>query len=66
LTGSLGWQPHTLRAALSRFGKPKSEGGEGLKIERTRTDGVTGACTHKSRLFGNRWLMSALPPKAAR
>ena len=22
------------------------------------------ACTHKSRLFGNRWLMSALPPKA--
>jgi len=24
------------------------------------------ACTHKSRLFGNRWLMSALPPKAAK
>jgi hypothetical protein len=23
------------------------------------------ACTHKSRLSGNRWLMSALPPKAA-
>jgi hypothetical protein len=23
------------------------------------------ACTHKSRLFNNRWLMSALPTKAA-
>ena len=22
------------------------------------------ASTHKSRLFGNRWLMSALPPEA--
>ena len=22
------------------------------------------ACTHKLRLFGNRWLMSALPPIA--
>jgi hypothetical protein len=24
------------------------------------------ACTHKSRLFGNRWLMSALPAKVAK
>jgi hypothetical protein len=26
----------------------------------------TKACTHKLRLFGNRWLMSALPPKATK
>jgi hypothetical protein len=24
------------------------------------------ACTHKLRLFGNRWLMFALPPKATK
>lgn len=41
LTKSLEWLPHTLRARISRLGKPKSKGGEGLKIERSRTDGVT-------------------------
>ena len=33
---TLGWLPHTLRAALSRL-KTK----EGLKIERERVDGTT-------------------------
>lgn len=41
LTKALDWLPHTLRARISRLGKPKSKGGEGLKIERQRTDGVT-------------------------
>lgn len=41
LTKATDWQPHTLRARLSRIGKPKSRGGEGLKIERERVDGVT-------------------------
>lgn len=35
LTKSLGWQPHTLRAYLSRLGK------DGLKIARERVEGVT-------------------------
>lgn len=41
LTKALGWLPHTLRARISRLHKPKSKGGEGLKIERERVDGVT-------------------------
>lgn len=41
LTKTLGWLPHTLRARISRLGKAKSKGGDGLKIERTREDGVT-------------------------
>jgi hypothetical protein len=32
----LGWQAHTLRASISMLGSK-----QGLKIERTRTDGVT-------------------------
>lgn len=35
------WLPHTLRARISHLNKPKSKGGEGLKIERERADGVT-------------------------
>ena len=41
LTKALGWLPHTLRARISKLSKPKARGGEGMKIERTRTDGVT-------------------------
>lgn len=41
LTKALGWLPHTLRARISRLHKPKSQGGEGMKIERERKDGVT-------------------------
>lgn len=41
LTAALDWLPHTLRARISRLSKAKSKGGEGLKIERERTDGVT-------------------------
>ncbi len=41
LTKALEWLPHTLRARISRLSKPKSKGGEGLKIERQRVDGVT-------------------------
>lgn len=41
LTTALEWLPHTLRARISRLAKPKSKGGEGLKIERTREDKVT-------------------------
>jgi hypothetical protein len=36
MTKKLGWQPHTLRAFLSRL--PKTAG---VKIERSRADGVT-------------------------
>lgn len=36
-----GWLPHTLRARLSAISKPKKAGGLGIKIERTRADGVT-------------------------
>jgi len=35
------WLPHTLRARLSAISKPKKAGGLGIKIERTRVDGVT-------------------------
>lgn len=35
------WLPHTLRARLSAISKPKKAGGLGIKIERTRADGVT-------------------------
>lgn len=41
LTAALDWLPHTLRARISRLSKAKSKGGEGLKVERTRVDGVT-------------------------
>jgi hypothetical protein len=41
MTKALGWLPHTLRARISRVHKPKSTGGEGMKIERERKDGVT-------------------------
>ncbi len=41
MTKALDWLPHTLRARISGLAKPKSKGGEGLKIERERTDGVT-------------------------
>ena len=41
LTKELGWLPHTLRARISRLSKSKSRGGEGLKIERERVDGIT-------------------------
>lgn len=41
LTEALEWLPHTLRARISRLAKPKSKGGEGLKIERSRSDKVT-------------------------
>lgn len=41
MTSALGWLPHTLRARISRLHKPKSKGGEGMKIERNRKDGVT-------------------------
>jgi hypothetical protein len=41
MTKALGWLPHTLRARISRLAKAKKDGGDGLKIERTRTDGVT-------------------------
>lgn len=41
MTEALGWLPHTLRARISRLHKPKSKGGEGMKIERDRKDGVT-------------------------
>ena len=36
MTKKLGWQPHTLRAFLSRLAKTA-----GLKIERSRAEGVT-------------------------
>ena len=38
---ALGWLPHTLRARLSRLQAPKKDGGDGLKLERERADGVT-------------------------
>lgn len=41
MTKALDWLPHTLRARISRLAKPKSKGGDGLKIERERVDGVT-------------------------
>jgi hypothetical protein len=41
LTEALEWLPHTLRARISRLSKPKSKGGEGLRIERSRSDKVT-------------------------
>ncbi len=41
LTKATDWLPHTLRARISGLQKPKNKGGEGLTIERTRTDGVT-------------------------
>jgi hypothetical protein len=41
LCKATGWLPHTLRARISGVAKPKSKGGEGLKIERERVDGVT-------------------------
>jgi hypothetical protein len=41
LTKATGWLPHTLRARISGVAKPKSKGGEGIKIERERKDGVT-------------------------
>jgi len=41
LTKALEWLPHTLRARISRLSKSKAKGGEGLKIERQRIDGVT-------------------------
>jgi len=41
LTKATGWLPHTLRARISGLAKPKSKGGEGLKIERERVEGVT-------------------------
>jgi hypothetical protein len=41
LTKSLGWLPHTLRARISCLAKPKSKGGQGLKIERTRVEKIT-------------------------
>ena len=39
---ALGWLPHTLRARLSRL--PKEN--KGLKIERSRVDGVTSYRAH--------------------
>lgn len=41
LCSALEWLPHTLRARLSAISKPKKVGGLGIKIERTRADGVT-------------------------
>jgi hypothetical protein len=41
LTKATGWLPHTLRARISGVAKPKSKGGEGIKIERERRDGIT-------------------------
>lgn len=41
LCKKLGWLPHTLRARLSRLMAPKKDGGDGLKLERERADGVT-------------------------
>lgn len=41
LCKALDWLPHTLRARISRLAKPKSKGGEGLKIERARVEKVT-------------------------
>lgn len=41
LTQALDWLPHTLRARISRLSKSKKDGGEGLNIERSRTDKVT-------------------------
>lgn len=41
LTKALDWLPHTLRARISRLNKPKSKGGEGLKVDRERVDSVT-------------------------
>lgn len=41
LTKATGWLPHTLRARISNVSKAKKDGGMGIKIERTRVDGVT-------------------------
>lgn len=41
LCDKLEWLPHTLRARISRLNKPKSRGGEGLKVERVRADRIT-------------------------
>lgn len=41
MTKALDWLPHTLRARISRLNKPKSKGGEGMTVERSRADGVT-------------------------
>lgn len=41
LCAATGWLPHTLRARLSAISKPKKAGGLGIKIERSRVDGVT-------------------------
>lgn len=35
------WLPHTLRARICGAAKPKSKGGEGIKVARERVDGVT-------------------------
>jgi hypothetical protein len=64
--------PSCWTASASSATSPSMKG-KRSSLERRRTVSLSDsfaatrleACTHKSRLFGNRWLMSALPPKAA-
>lgn len=41
LTAELGWLKHTLRARLSGIAKSPENGGLGVKLERTRSNGET-------------------------